>query len=258
MRSPGDLSELFAKVCNFGDFLMKMLRDFAIACAAGAALWVSADANAALVLDLNNGAIVINDNAPGLDSDPAIGSITNTSTVGGFGIAISIANSDSPGTPSSATLQISSLEIKNQGVGAGVLTIAVSDNNFLLPGVAGSPMTMYSDFGGTFSLNAALGDSVSFQSFVDPANITPANAVSTAPLNFVKTNPGTQAFSNSNSAPWVHGAGAYSLRNVSTISLSTGGQLNISGTTTVVPEPTSLVALGGLAATAFGLRRRRA
>jgi hypothetical protein len=233
------------------------LRNLVLGCAVGVAFWGSADAQAALVLNLNNGAIVVNDNAPGLDSDPAVGSITNTSTVGGFGIAISIANSDSPGTPSSATLQISSLEIKNQGVGAGVLTIAVSDNNFTLPGGLGDAMTMYSDFGGTFSINAALGNSVSFQSFVDPANITPANAVSTAPLNFVKTSSGTQAFSGSNSAPWVHGAGAYSLRNVATVSLSTGGQLNISGTTTVVPEPT-FVALGALSTAVLGLRRRRA
>jgi len=224
--------------------------------AAGAMFAAAPTAKAALVVNLNGGT-TITDNGAG-DTDPATGQITNSSTVAGFGVAITVAESNSPGTSSSGLIQISSLSIKNQGAGQGSLTISVSDNNYTAPGTNGSPMLLESDIGGTFAKGSAAGDSVSFRSFVDPANVQPATVNGTAALSF--SNPSstaTNAFSGSNSVNWTHGVGAYSLTGVATISLTSGGQVNLSGSTTasLVPEPASLslLALGGLLAA----RRRR-
>jgi hypothetical protein len=198
------------------------------------------------------------DNGPG-DSDPALGRITNTSIVGGFGIAISIAASNSPGTSTAGLLQISSLLIENQGSGTGSLTITTSDTGYTAPGGGGSSMSLENDIGGTFSIGSAVGNTVTFRSFADPTNGQPAGSVSTPSLVFLKsTTSTTESFSGSNSVNWIRGGGPYSLTNVATVTLAAGGQINLSGTTTVVPEPTSVVALGALSAAAFGLRRRRA
>jgi len=238
--------------------LKKMLKGGTICglFAAGAMFASTPTAKAALIVNLNGGT-TITDNGAG-DTDPATGQITNTSTVAGFGVAITVAESNSPGTSTAGLIQISSLSIKNQGTGQGSLTITVSDNNYTAPGTNGSAMLLESDIGGTFAKGSATGDSVSFRSFVDPANAQPATAIGTSALTF--SNPSstsTNAFSNSNSVNWTHGAGPYSLTGVATIALSSGGQVNLSGSTTasLVPEPASLslLALGGLLA----IRRRR-
>jgi len=150
--------------------------------AAGAMFAAAPTAKAALVVNLNGGT-TITDNGAG-DTDPATGQITNSSTVAGFGVAITVAESNSPGTSSSGLIQISSLSIKNQGAGQGSLTISVSDNNYTAPGTNGSPMLLESDIGGTFAKGSAAGDSVSFRSFVDPANVQPATVNGTAALSF--------------------------------------------------------------------------
>jgi len=234
----------------------KMLNCVVVACVAGAAFCASR-AQAALIVNLN-GVTSITDNAAG-DSDPAVGRIINSSNVTGFGIAVSIAASNSPGTSTAGLLQISSLDIENQTGGTGVLTITVSDTNYTLPGAGIASMLLDSDIGGTFAQGSAVGNTVSFRSFADPANVQPAAAVSTPALIFLKaTSSTTEAFSGSNTVPWTRGAGAYSLANQAVITLTAGGQVNISGTTTatLVPEPASLAAIG-LAGTALAMGRRR-
>jgi hypothetical protein len=222
-------------------------------CAVAAGTLLATQANAALVLNLN-GAINVTDNGAG-DLNPAVGQITNQSVVAGFGIAISVAASNSPGTPTAGLLQISSLLIENQGAGTGVLTITTSDNNYILP--AGPAMTLESDVGGTFSIGSAVGNSVSFTSLADPNNTQPSAAVLGPTLNFFKaTSANSESFSGSNSIGWVRGGGPYSLTNIATVTLAAGGQVNLSGTTTAVPEPTSALALAAMSAGLLGLRRR--
>jgi len=214
-------------------------------------------ANAALILNLNNGAVIVPDNS-GADTDPAVGRITNTSTVAGFGVAVSIAQSTSPGSSSAGIVSISSLQIANLNTARATLTITTSDTNFTSPGGAASPMSLDSDIGATFAASSAVGDSLTFRSFADPANAQPAAAASTALLTFTKANVGaTESFNGSNQASFTRGAGAYSLANTATVSLSPGAQLNLSGitTATLVPEPASLAVLGVLAS-AFVTRRR--
>jgi hypothetical protein len=76
-------------------------------------------------------------------------------------------------------------------------------------------------------------------------------------LSFLKaTSANTESFSGSNSTNWVRGGGPYSLTNVAVVTLAAGGQVNLSGTTTAVPEPTSALALAAMSAGLLGLRRR--
>jgi len=214
-------------------------------------------AHGALILNLNSGAVVVTDNGAG-DTDPAVGRITNTSTVAGFGVAISVAQSNSPGTPTAGLLSITSLDIQNLGGATASLRVQTSDTGYTAPGAAATPMTLQNSIGGTFS-SAAIGNTVTFQSFADPANAQPAAAVSTAVLTATKSTAQiSEQFSGSNQTNWSRAAGPYSLSNVAVITLSSGGQVNISGTTTAtaVPEPASL----GFLATGAGLltlRRRK-
>ena len=256
---PRDCVSAFGLLAGFDHFgllagvpIMKLSR-FAVVCGVAAGSLLATQANAALILNLN-GAINVADNGPG-DLNPAVGQITNQSIVAGFGIAISVAASNSPGTPTAGLLQISSLLIENQAAGTGVLTITTSDTDYVLP--VGPFMTLDSDIGGTFSIGSAVGNSVTFESFADPNNGQPANAVSTPLLAFVKaTSATTESFSGSTSANWFKGGPFYSLANRAVVTLAAGGQVNLSGTTTAVPEPTSALALAAMSAGLLGLRRR--
>lgn len=221
-------------------------KSFSIALMLFAALGFVQPSIAALVVDLQNGAVVISDNGA-LDSDPTVGSIINSTIVAGFGVSITVATSNSPGTPAAGILQVTSLGVQNLNASVGTLLVRVSDTNFTLPGGPLSAMNLESSVGGTFTLSP-VGDLVNFQSFADPANLQPATAVLTPAQLFIKSAPGltTESFNSTNNVGWSRGAGAYSLTNITTIMLSPGGQMNVSGTTvaTAVPEPGTAVLLG--------------
>jgi hypothetical protein len=223
---------------------------------AGVVAMAPSGANAALMLDLQSGGVVITDNGAG-DTDPTVGRIINTTVVGGFGVAITVAASNSPGTPTNGLLQVQSLDVQNLNPNPATLMIRVSDTNFILPGGAATPMLLQSSVGGTFT-QSPIGDLVTYKSFADPANSQPAGPVSTPALTFIdSTGALTEAFSGSNSVGWVRGAGPYSLANQISMNMSANAQMNISGTTvaTLVPEPAAF----GLAASTLllAVRRRR-
>jgi len=222
------------------------------------AAFTASASQAALILDYNNNAVVVVDGGAG-DLDGVVnGQIINNAVVAGFGVAITVAASNSPGNPAGATLQVQSLDIQNQNPNPASLQIRVSDTNYTQPGGAGSPMLLTSSVGGTFT-NGAIGNSASFRSFADPNNSQPAGPVSTAALTFLRTTTApTESFSGTDFANFVRNAGPFSLANIVSTTLSAGGQLNISGTTTataLVPEPLTAGLLGLAAMT--GLRRRR-
>src|SRR5437868_13269053 len=91
------------------------------------AFLVGPTAHGALILDYQNGATTVVDNGPG-DSSPTTGTIINTSVVAGFGVAITVATSNSPGDPTSGLLQITSLDVQNNNPNPATLIIRVSDN----------------------------------------------------------------------------------------------------------------------------------
>lgn len=236
----------------------------ALVAAAGLAL-VGSAANAALVLTLQSGAdpaIVIPDNGPG-DSNAALGTINNaTFAIGPFQGVITVGSSNSPGTVADGgTLQITSLVLKNIGNVAGTLSLSLSDTSYSLP-ITGPYVD--SSLGGTV-VGGAAGDSISFQSFYDPANGQPAAAFNTPLQTYASTGTILQSYSSTVFAPpFPAPAPLYGLANLTQISLSPGGEINFSGTTTAsatpradFPEPASFGLIGvGLAALAARRSRK--
>lgn len=211
-------------------------------------------ANAAFKMELNASStgpaldVAITDNGAG-DANAASQVIQYSGSIGTFDITISIGVSNSPGTISSpSTLQVTSIVIDNNGDATGNLAIRLTDTGFTTP--AGG--SLVSSVGGTFFGNNA-GSSVSFTSFVDDADAEFGTPVGTAPQTFNFTSTPLAAFNSTVSAPAVV-SGSYSLTNTLLISVSPFGQVNLSGTTSVVPEPATLGLLAGLGLVA--LRRR--
>jgi hypothetical protein len=214
--------------------------------------------------------LVVNDGDP-LDQDPTTGKIRFLGSFGDFTVQTSAAgtsNRTTPGTGDIAQLQITDLAVRNNSGAQKTLSILLSDTNFTFPGGTGSPMTLRSSIGGTF-LGALVGDSFTFQSFADNNNVLNGTQISTDPLTFTSPGGVQTSFSGNNTIDFTRG-GTYSLSNSSTFTLSAGGQLNPSGTTSVigssgsgiaggpVPEPGSLAlgALGFLTAGVWGGLRR--
>src|SRR5271170_5324475 len=82
------------------------------ALAIGALLIAHNRAQAGLVLDFDNNTVVVNDNLAG-DNNPNVGQISTNSTIAGFGIQITEAESNAPGTSADGILQIQSVDIQN-------------------------------------------------------------------------------------------------------------------------------------------------
>jgi len=224
----------------------------------GAAGLVCSRANAALMVNLN-GVITVTDNGAG-DTDPAVGRITTTQTVPGFGISVDIASSNSPGTATAGLLTINSLDIQNLGTAAAALTVTTSDTGYTAPGGAATLMNLDSDIGLTFSNGAIIGNTATFKSSADPANAQPAAAFNTALLTFTKaTANSTESFNGSNQTTFTRLGTPYSLSNTAVITLSPGGQVNLGGTTTAtaIPEPAALGCLAGLGMLAVRRRNGR-
>ena len=235
--------------------------------ALAAALLPQRSANASLMITFTSGASTVTvtdqETSPVLDASPTVGEIITTTNVGTFGVQITVAVSNSPGSSSAGTLQITSLDITNStNVGQQTLSILTSDTGYALPGNPPLSMNLNSAFTGTFGSGSQPTDNASFQSFADPNNGQPATANPTGPLSFsypTTEAPNFTSFSGNNNVSWSRLATPYSLSDLTTVTLSPGASINITGTTTAtavspsVPEPT----LGVVPALALGLLARR-
>jgi hypothetical protein len=239
-------------------------------------LALSAVANAAPVLKLVSGAttVTVTDNGAN-DTDARAGIVRYAGPVGSFFASVSTTgSSNSPGqafpnspNPFLGILQLESLDARNTDTaGRQTLDIVFSDTGF-----AGSPDAtnkLSSSVGMTLT-NTAQGDSVRFQSHLDPTNVAQSfNSVFTTGPQTATANGGQviQSYSSSNevSVPASTPANPlFSLTQHVVMDVSAGGQVNLSGTTAsntlnpaLVPEPGSL-GLAGIGAMAALARRRR-
>jgi hypothetical protein len=226
--------------------MRKVCSIIAVATAVGLAPFASA----ALMLTLQSGAetVVI----PGV-----AGAVTYTGNIGGFSGTYTFGLSNSPGTSFRGLLQVSSISVHNTGNTTSSLKITLSDTDFTAPGNPGDTLTLQSAIGGTLALGI-LGDTVQFQSWADASN-APLAALSTGgPQLFTSPGGPLASYNDTVFSKFVRAGAAYSLTNVTTVTLNPGTEANISGTTsTLVPEPATasmaLLSVGGLLA-----RRRKA
>ena len=167
-----------------------------------------------------------------------------------------LSNKLSSPTPAAATLQIQSIDVKNLSTGGtkDTLTLTLSDDGYTFPAATGSALSLDSAFGGSLS-NATAGDSATFQSFV----LSPSTTTGVQTYTSAATDPGTTSFSRNVTPVTFIRPAAFTLENVTTISLSGASeQANLSGTTTAstaVPEPASAAAAAVVGLGLLGRRR---
>ncbi len=226
--------------------------------AAAATVLAAATAKATLVLTLMSGAstVTITDNGAG-DLSGATGVIISTVTVGDFSTSFTVGTSNSPGG-ATGLLQIQTLTVRNNAASTATLGLWLADTGFTLPGGPGSTLQLTSSIGGTLFGSTAGTDGMTFQSYGDPSNGNPfLSAYTPGSQVYVSTGAPQVSFNSTVSTLMPFTGPAYSMGNISSITLSALAQANVSGTTstTVVPEPTAAALLVG--ATAAAARRRR-
>jgi hypothetical protein len=238
-----------------------------IAAAIGGVVLAPVVSEAALVLTLQSGAATINvvDNQPG-DTNPAPGRVDFDGAVGGFYTSFTTGHSNSPGA-ALGILQLQSLDVRNDSGARETLTITMSDNNFNphVPTPENVNNLLLSGVGLTM-LGAELGDTVSFQSWLNPGNTAPNfhPTNTTGPQVATATGVPIQAFSSDNEMTVPAMLTQFALTQQVVINLSPDAQVNLSGTTAaltgpepVIPEPASLSLLGVAAVSLLGRRRAR-
>jgi hypothetical protein len=159
-----------------------------------------------------------------------------------------LAASNATGTTDLGTLAQASISVSNS-TGSGTLKVDVTESTpFISPGAAGEILGMQSIVSRSDGGSTAL----TFQSFVTTTGSTPGTY--TWGLQKFDAARGADAGPNSVSTAFARGA-TYMLHNVLTLQAGSRAA-NVSGTTFVTPEPTTLAALiSGLPVLAIGARR---
>jgi len=223
---------------------MLRLSGLKIAVAAGLALCAcSSAARATVTLTVTSGATTdsVTDNLTG-DIDPNTGAIIFDQAVGSFSTNINA------GVSADGTLELQTIDVRNNSDGPQIITITLTDN---AKTAAGLPRTLSSTGNGTFAA-APTGDMVTFQSTANSTSTPAQVAVSPGgPLSPFVFPLETVPFLDS---------GTFTLSEKLTIKASAGATVNVDGVGTVVgtvPEPASAGLLALLGASAL-LRKRRA
>jgi hypothetical protein len=222
-----------------------------LALVAGLSLLAGGSARASMMIQLVSsggpGLLVTDNVAP--DLDPTSGAITTLYNDSVFSVATTTGTSKPLlGGPGLADMDLNNITVDSKG--AGTLTVYLTDTGFNGLGFGGLVTSLV---GGTLSSGA--GSSVSFRSYIGPADNPFALTIPFSPLGPF----GPGAFSGATSDP--HGPlGNFSMTQVATIVFTGKGSASFDyETLSTVPEPSSLAlaALGSLGAVGFVLRRRR-
>ncbi len=201
-------------------------------------------AGATLQLTLSSGAttIVINDNGPG-DANGAVGQITYVGAVGNWILNVTTGTALGLGNP---LIDLSSADtVLGSGTGANSLTLKFTATNQTIPGSQAT-----SNIGGTL----AAGISLNYQGYLDASNTLYGTGT---PIGGLQSFGPGGAFSGS-----VSGAGVsitpYSATEVVTLSGNgTFATSSFDAAIDVVPEPASVLLLGGVLIFATGAIRRK-
>jgi hypothetical protein len=188
------------------------------------------------------------------------GEIDFSVTVGGFKVSASIADSNSPGGPLVASIDLSSLSIQNNtGIaGNSTVTITAGDTGFTLP--TGNPSVLKSTASATAAGTNSKDASIAFNSYIDTTNAQFGTQQGTPTINLDPVHPGASV--SDNEFAGVNAVAAYSLTQIEQITLANGDKLTdgSTGTTVFAPAPGGLLlALSGapLLGIASWIRRRR-
>ncbi len=186
--------------------------------------------------------------------------ISPNGTTGGFAVSATIADSNSPGANNIASIDLSSLSIKNKtGItGNSTLTITSGDTGFTQP-TSPPAVLLASTISATAAGTNSHSATVTFNSYLDTTNQQFGEGQGTPTIALGPITAGNSA--SGNSLAYLSGTPIpYSLTEVETVTLANGDKLTdgSSGTTATAPAPTGLsLALSGLPVLGvFYLRRR--
>jgi hypothetical protein len=219
-----------------------------------------AHAAISILYDIGGGPVVLATSPT--DSD----TINFNGTVGTFNISFLIAGSTSPGTPTLAQVTSDNFFIQNTAASTKSITFFISAQDFTAP-VTPPVLLLSSNIGGSVQTGSA-SNLLSFSSCVDSTNAaTACPGTSQTPVGSpdVTGSPtssynNTQTLTISSLVPTGPPADTtYSLGQELVIQLGANGKLGFNSTTslTTVPEPTSIVLLGGVILVCGRLIRRK-
>lgn len=218
-----------------------------------------ANAYAAPILQLRQGGqtVTIQDGSSG-DLNSTEGVITYMGSVGTYSFNITTGVSTQSPEGNASYLGLSSFDVSTSTGGALIITFA--DTGYSLPVPSGTKVVAEAAVSG-----ALLGSSdsgVSFQSYVNPGNLSPlpSNTIPTGNLALytpTATYYGTGTFAATDAADFIYD-GAFSLYTIASIKLSGPGSVFFKqGVLVAVPEPASIALFGtGLLGLAAVARRR--